>query len=269
MSLEPRHRAPTTTRRAPLVAGLLAAGVAAVVALTGPLDLLSASSKGRAVDPIWTASPTASAGVTQPRVTYPPGRGSGPLEGVSQEGRSPSPTPVRVPVQGSGRFAVAPVRPAQRASGEAITYTVEVEVDLPFVPSRTADSIGKVLEDERGWSARGAAPFVQVPGPGDLRIMVASPATTDLLCAPLETLGRVSCRNGALVVINARRWAFGIFDYRGRLGDYRRYVVNHEVGHALGEPHVECPGAGKPAPVMLQQTYGLDGCARNPWPGVA
>lgn len=269
MSLEPRHRAGTTTRRVPLVGGLLAAGVAAVVALTGPLDLLSASSEGLTVDPVWKASPAASVRATQPRTTYPPGRASGPREVVSEVGRSPAPSRVRVPMQGSGRFAVAPVPPAQQDPGEAVSFTVEIEVDLPFVPGRTAEVIGKVLEDERGWSARGAAPFVQVPGRGDLRIVVASPATTDLMCAPLETRGRVSCRNGALVVINARRWAFGISDYRGRLGDYRRYVVNHEVGHALGEPHVECPGAGEPAPVMLQQTYGLDGCARNPWPGVA
>lgn len=68
------------------------------------------------------------------------------------------------------------------------------------------------------------------------------------------------------MVINALRWARGIPDYRGHRDAYRRYVVNHEVGHALGLGHEICAGPGELAPVMQQQTYGLRGCLRNPWP---
>ena len=48
--------------------------------------------------------------------------------------------------------------------------------------------------------------------------------------------------------------------------DYRHYVVNHEVGHVFGNGHVDCPGAGQPAPVMVQQTLSLGGCVKNAWP---
>ena len=105
-----------------------------------------------------------------------------------------------------------------------------------------------------------------VDGHADLRIVLATPETADQLCAPLDTGGPLSCRNGEDVVVNAWRWQFGADSYPGDLTGYRRYVVNHETGHALGYPHVSCPGSGQMAPVMLQQTKGLEGCEPNPWP---
>jgi hypothetical protein len=50
---------------------------------------------------------------------------------------------------------------------------------------------------------------------------------------------------------------------------YRAYLVNHEVGHRLGHGHSHCHGAGRPAPVMMQQSKGIGACTANPWPSVA
>lgn len=178
----------------------------------------------------------------------------------------PSPAAVEIPAEGTGGFTVATGGTDQVGTGRLIRYTVEVEAGLPFTSAEIAGAVDATLADPRGWTAFGGHAFQRTEAGGDLRVLLATPATTDALCAPLRTRGEVSCRNGALVVINARRWARGVESYGEALDAYREYVVNHEVGHALGFGHVTCPSAGEPAPVMLQQTYGLDGCLPNPWP---
>ena len=50
-----------------------------------------------------------------------------------------------------------------------------------------------------------------------------------------------------------------------RRDDYRRYVLLHEVGHALGRGHETCTESGAPAPIMMQQTLGTGKCKPNPW----
>ena len=176
--------------------------------------------------------------------------------------RVTAPEPAVVPEQGPGVFDTASA--AESAPPGATTYRVEVERDLPFDVHEVASFVEATLVDDRGWTSRHA--LARVEGDSDLRIVIASPETADSLCAPLDTGGRLSCRNGSNVVINAWRWQFGADSYTGQLEAYRRYVVNHETGHALGYGHVGCSAPGALAPVMLQQTKGLDGCVANPWP---
>jgi hypothetical protein len=174
--------------------------------------------------------------------------------------------PVPVVQRGHGRLEVVPGTSARTGAGELTTYVVEVEGGLGIEASGFAAAVEGTLADPRSWTARRAMQRVDDEDDADLRVVLASPALTDQLCAPLDTGGYFSCANGATAVLNAARWLRGAPSYDGHLEDYRSYVVNHEVGHTLGLGHADCPGAGQVAPVMLQQTKGLDGCARGPWP---
>jgi hypothetical protein len=174
--------------------------------------------------------------------------------------------PTTIPESGSGRFRVETGESAATGIGELLTYSVEVEEGLPIEPSSIARTVETVLADERGWIAVDPRSLQRVEHDPDVRIRLATPETADRLCVPLDTGGRLSCRNGENVVLNAWRWVNGADSYGGDLVAYRRYMINHEFGHALGNGHVSCPASGSLAPVMLQQTKGLDGCRPNPWP---
>ena len=94
---------------------------------------------------------------------------------------------------------------------------------------------------------------------------LVTPATRDLLCG--HGFDRyTNCREGDRVVLNFERWTQGVPRHGADLETYRRYMINHEIGHLLGQWHELCPGPGRPAPVMQQQTIGLHGYVANPWP---
>ncbi|MEO6605132.1 MAG: DUF3152 domain-containing protein [Aeromicrobium sp.] len=181
----------------------------------------------------------------------------------------PSPATIKaapvIPQRGEGSFVIVQSTSPLHGSGQRIDYRVEVERGVPISPASFAKHVDQTLADRRGWTKAGQWSFQRRPD-ATRRIVLASPDTVDRLCAPLRTNGEVSCRNGDVVVINAVRWTKGASAYDDDLAAYRTYVVNHEVGHSLGLTHTPCPGPGLRAPVMLQQTLGLDGCEKNPWP---
>jgi hypothetical protein len=177
---------------------------------------------------------------------------------------------VRYPQVGSRRYRVAPAGAGAviGTKGRILRFRVLVERDITNVdPVAVADFIEETLADPRGWTAGGAWRFRRV-GPGEpysFTVFLATPATRDALCK-MGYDRYTSCRNGNRVVLNIDRWIRKVPRYRAPLRTYRQYMVNHEVGHLLGHGHELCPGQGRAAPVMLQQTYGLHGCVANPWP---
>jgi poly-gamma-glutamate capsule biosynthesis protein CapA/YwtB (metallophosphatase superfamily) len=166
----------------------------------------------------------------------------------------------------AGELRIVPGGSAVSGSGTVMRFLVEVEGGLRVDPRSVARRVQATLFDRRSWAGSGGFALQRVDSePVDFRVALASPRLTDELCLPLRTKGIFSCAAGSRAVLNSMRWMRGADAY-ARLGPYRTYMVNHEVGHTFGHGHVGCPGPGEPAPVMMQQTKGVAPCAPNPWP---
>ncbi|MDH3754780.1 MAG: DUF3152 domain-containing protein [Acidimicrobiia bacterium] len=183
-----------------------------------------------------------------------------PLPGTIDCARSgpDHPTGQTVSLAGEGDpFGAGPLR----------TYSIEVEVGLAIDLDCFATEIERILADERSWVGTGEVTWQRVDTDPATRVILASPGTTDGLCLPFRTVGQFSCTIETVrVVLNVDRWRTAAAPFGDDLATYRRYLVNHEVGHALGHAHVDCPTGGGLAPVMMQQTKGVGPCVANGWP---
>ncbi|MDO3702668.1 DUF3152 domain-containing protein [Micromonospora sp. C28SCA-DRY-2] len=179
--------------------------------------------------------------------------------------------PTGYPRVGAGSFTTAEGEsPVFGADGPLHRYRVAVERGTGQDAPAFAATVDEVLADPRGWTAAGERRVQRVADAevADFTIYLATPRTSEVMCAEggLTTEGYTSCRLPGKVIINLARWLEAVPDYGAPLEVYRAYVINHEVGHEFGEGHEACPGPGRPAPVMQQQTYGLQGCVAYAWP---
>lgn len=198
----------------------------------------------------------------------PPERSPAPSPSLSP---SPSSSPPRVPASGPGTFTTAQAHGSRVGSGPLRRYRVQVEKGIDISAKGAAAEIEAILAHPRGWAAHGRGSFqlVSSKADADFVIRIATPATADRLCLAqgLNTHGELNCETTDGVVVNLRRWVLGSPTFDGPPAEYRHLVINHEVGHEIGiHHHLGCSGPGRPAPVMMQQIKGLDGCVSNAWP---
>lgn len=208
--------------------------------------------------------------------------------GVAATGGPAAPKPRPVlrlagpgPAAGPGSFSYAPGAGGVLGRTGVLRYfRVAVEQGSGEDVTAFAAAVESTLGDPRSWTAGGQLRLQRVPAssPATFTIYLATAGTAGRMCAAggvdIRVGGRpyTSCRAPGKVIINLDRWRLSVDHLVAAglpLSDYRTYVINHEVGHQLGRHHEDCPGPGRPAPVMLQQTLFLHGCTANSWPYLA
>jgi hypothetical protein len=198
---------------------------------------------------------------------------------------------------GDKTWRIVPGNTSQVGQGTAKVFKYTVEIENGMDPNTFggdaafAEMVDQTLANPKSWVHNPQFAFVRIDnGKPDFRISLSSPMTVREGCGyefPLET----SCYNPSYaldaqprVLVNEARWVRGAVPFQGDVGSYRQYVINHEVGHAIGYlRHEPCDKPGGLAPIMMQQTFSTadddaakfdpewvkpDGktCRFNPWP---
>lgn len=168
---------------------------------------------------------------------------------------------------GKGSWHIVPGKGDKVGTGKLYTYTVDVEDGIDPSSYAGDDSfavaVQGTLSDSRSWTWDGKIALQRVdstfPNPS-FRVSLTTPDTAHRadMCG-YQIKEEASCyrRSEGRVLINLARWVRGAKAFGADMTAYRQYAINHEVGHALGGTHVGCPVDGGPAPVMMQQTFGV------------
>ncbi|MEU2612854.1 DUF3152 domain-containing protein [Micromonospora sp. NPDC007271] len=226
--------------------------------------------------------------VTQPPPSAPPPPPSAPpaSSAAASPSSPPSPDPPApvlslpgpVPAHGRGSFGYDDRRGELLGeAGVLRRFRVAVEEGSGEDVHEFGDAVQRALAGPGSWVDSGQLRLQRVASGDryDFTVYLATRDTAGRLCLGggidirIGGIPYTSCRVPGKVVINLDRWRTSVphlVAARLPLDTYRLYVINHEVGHQLGHHHEGCPGRGKPAPVMQQQTLFLDGCRPNPWP---
>lgn len=218
-----------------------------------------------------TASSAAADGESDNR-----GSGPDPADGTTQLPPTQLPPGGAFAQAGGGSYRVigAPGAAAGEGSEQTYTYVVEVEEGVGTAEYGGDDAVARFIDatltDPRSWINDRRFRFEHV-APGDrpdLRIQLSSVETTRSKCGGVDIEMETSCRTTIdgdnAVVLNDARWSRGAGSFQGDIGSYRQYLVNHEVGHAIGyAEHVACGSNDALAPIMMQQTLSLNNSELN------
>jgi hypothetical protein len=153
---------------------------------------------------------------------------------------------------------------------KTIVYiATKVDEKVEYSDKRFNTKVRSVLCDPKGWQriANVRFKFVNwdilptINSTHKIPIKLSTNATIKYQC----NFNGLSCCDMRTkeVWLNFGRWTKGAPSSKLGLYKYRDYMINHEVGHALGREHTQCTVPGTKAPIMMQHTISIGKCTPN------
>ena len=106
-----------------------------------------------------------------------------------------------------------------------------------------------------------------VPAPSQSPSVATSVPPASASANPSATAAKdPSCAEQGILVVSAYQWAAGNKAFGENTVAWHDYMINHPIGHLLGEPDATCGGTGQLAPVMQNQELDITPCLANGWP---
>ena len=153
-----------------------------------------------------------------------------------------------------------------------VYITTIVDPDIKYSPSQFLNKVKKVLLDKDGWERVANVKFIfvtpsafaKIKTKNKIPIRLSLNRTISRECG-FRLSEQLSCcdMSSKEIWLNFTRWRDGAPASKLSLYKYRDYMINHEVGHALGRLHANCPCPGCPAPIMMQHTITIGKCSPN------
>ena len=203
----------------------------------------------------------------------------GQSEDVAADALPPGPA---YTIRGAGTFRSLPGTTKLVGTATRVRrYVIEVENGVTGVDlAAYAKLVDQTLDAPKGWTGGNQSVSLQrvsSAAQADFRIALTSSLTLRPPCGHLLHI-ETSCWDNqhgpSRVYLNVARWVRGDAQFGHDLATYHLYMINHEVGHALGHVHTYVCLPNGLAPVMMQQTItltenegkGPKTCRPNPWP---
>jgi hypothetical protein len=160
--------------------------------------------------------------------------------------------------------------------GKEVWYVAtKVDNDIPISDESFHKKVVQTLSKPRGWQSIDNIEFRfvswntlnHIKSRNKIPVRLSANETIVKECG-FKELERLSCCNTITkqVWLNYYRWKNGAKPSKLTLDRYRNYMINHEIGHALGRLHAKCPCEGCSAPIMMQHTITIGKCKPNDKP---